>query len=339
MLKELQSKKYGSVFESIKLVPAQFESALSQNVKFPQSYKSVKNVVLCGMGGSALGAHILEALNMSRAPFCFYNGYAPPRFINKDTLFIASSYSGNTEEVLLSLKFAESQKAKIVGLAAGGKLAKALKSKRYPFIEFDVKLNPSGQPRYGLGYALGALFNIFIKLDLTHYKMGYIKELVRNIKAPSVDKAEKLARELKGFAPIVVASEFLKGNAHTFVNQLNESCKLFSESHDIPELNHHLMEGLKRPEINKKYLKFFFIESSLYSRKNAKRFQITKKVVLKNKIMYTDYKVFGKTRLEQVFNFMLFGSLASLVLSVIYKEDPKEIPWVDYFKNQLRKMS
>ncbi|MBU1179528.1 hypothetical protein KJ885_01145 [Patescibacteria group bacterium] len=335
ILKELKSKKYNSVFESIKLLPVQFESSLLQDVKFPQSYGSVKNVVLCGMGGSALGAHIIEALDISRVPFLFYNGYIPPQFINEETLFIASSYSGNTEEVLSSLKFAENKKAKIVGVAAGGKLAKIFKNKKYPFIEFDTKLNPSDQPRYGLGYALGALFNIFIKLDLTEYKMEYVKELARNIKVSSVNKAEKLAKELKGVAPIVVASEFLEGNAHILVNQLNESCKLFSEFHSIPELNHHLMEGLKRPEINKKYLKFFFLESSLFGARNKKRYEITKEVVKKNKIMYTYYRVSGKTRLEQALNLLLFGSLVSLVLSVVYREDPKKIPYVDYFKDRL----
>ncbi|MFC1612539.1 SIS domain-containing protein [Patescibacteria group bacterium] len=335
ILKDLQSKKYGSVFESIKLVPAQFESALTQDVKFPPSYKSVKSIVLCGMGGSALGAHVLKALDMTKVPFLFYNGYVPPKFVAKDTLFIASSYSGNTEEVLSSVDFAEKKGAKIVVVAAGGKLQIKAKKKNYPIILFDTKSNPSGQPRCGVGYALGALFNIFIKLDLVEYKMEYIEGLLRDLKAPSVNKAEALAKELKDTMPIIVASEFLEGNAHILVNQINETAKTFSELHSIPELNHHLLEGLKRPEANKKQLRFLFLESDLYSPKNIKRFQITKEVISKNKVAISSYKAKGKTRMAQILDVLMFCSLVSLVLAIMYKESPTAIPWVDYFKSKL----
>ncbi|MBU4421777.1 SIS domain-containing protein [Patescibacteria group bacterium] len=334
ILKELKSKKYNSVFESIKLLPAQFESSLSSEIKFPPSYKNIKNVCLCGMGGSALSAHIVKALNEIKVPFCFYNGYEPPKFVGKDTLFIASSYSGNTEEVLAGIEEAGRRKAKICLITAGGKLGKKYKN-LYPSIIFDTELNPSAQPRYGLGYSLGALFNILIKLDLIDYKMEYLKNISVGLIAPSLKKAEKMAQELSGKAPIVVASEFLEGNAHIFVNQINETAKVFSEYHSMPELNHHLMEGLKRPAINTKYLKFLFLDSALYAPKIIKRFAITKEVVKKNKIEYTEYKVSGKTQVEQALNFLFFGSLVSLVLAIFYKESPTDILWVKYFKSKL----
>lgn len=334
ILKELKSKKYNSVFESIKLLPAQFESSLSQEIIFLPSYKNIKNICLCGMGGSALSAHIIKALKETKVPFCFYNGYDLPKFINKDTLFIASSYSGNTEEVLTGIEKAVRRKAKICLITAGGRLYQKYK-KIYPSIIFDTKLNPSSQPRYGLGYALGALFNILIKLDLLDYKINFLKDISASLVAPSIEEAEKIAIELSNRAPIVVAAEFLEGNAHIFVNQINETAKVFSEYHSIPELNHHLMEGLKRPVANTKYLRFLFLDSTLYSLKNRKRFAITKEVVKKNKIGYTEYKVSGKTEVEQILNFLFFGSLVSLILAILYKESPTDIHWVDYFKSRL----
>lgn len=338
ILKKLESSKYNPVFESIKLVPDQFRSTLNQKIAFPKDFKAVKNVVLCGMGGSALAAHILEALNINLAPFCFYNGYEPPSYVGADTLFIASSYSGSTEEVLTSVEIAKKRGAKIVGLAAGGALGDWIAKNKYPFIKFDERLNPSGQPRYGLGYALGALFNIFINLGFTDMKMEAAVAAISKSNPLPEDDALKLAGELKNFAPIVVASGFLEGNAHVLVNQINETCKTFSEWHSIPELNHHLMEGLKRPAGNKD-LKFLFIESDLYAKAISARIRITKDVVQKNKISYTMYKVSGKTKLEQVINFLIFGSLVGLVLSIDYGENPTDIPWVDYFKKQLKMMS
>jgi len=224
ILKKLESPKYRSVFESIKTVSGQFKSTLSYDAALPASYKAVKNVVLCGMGGSALAGHILQALNISSAPFCFYNGYEIPAHVGSDTLFIASSYSGNTEEVLASAEAAKKRSAKIVGLAAGGELSKWLLKNKYPFIKFDERFNPSAQPRYGLGYALGALFNIFINLGLADIKISDVAGAISKLKEPAASDALRLAKELRGFAPIVVASGFLEGNAHVFVNQINETC-------------------------------------------------------------------------------------------------------------------
>ncbi len=337
ILKKLESPKYKPVFESIKSISEQFKSTLSCDAALPASYKTVKNVVLCGMGGSALAAHILQALNVSLAPFCFYNGYEVPAHVGSDTLFIASSYSGSTEEVLASAEAAKKKGAKIVGLTAGGALGEWLLKNKFPFIKFYERLNPCGQPRYGLGYALGALFNIFIQLGLADLKMADVLGAISKSKEPDVADAARLAKELRGFAPIVAASGFLEGNAHVFVNQINETCKVFSEWHSIPELNHHLMEGLKRPAGNK-YLKFLFVESGFYSKAIAARVKITQDVVRKNKIRYTVYRVNGKTKLEQVLNFLTFGSLVGLILSIDYGENPTDIPWVNYFKKQLKMM-
>ena len=97
------------------------------------------------------------------------------------------------------------------------------------------------------------------------------------------------------------------------------------------------MEGLKRPAGNKA-LKFLFLESNLYGDKIKARFKITKDVVKNNKIGYDSYQARGKTELEQVLNFLVFGSLLGLVLSIMYKENPTDIPWVDYFKKELKKV-
>ncbi|MFA5133371.1 MAG: SIS domain-containing protein [Patescibacteria group bacterium] len=339
ILEKLQNSKYGPVFESIKMIPAQFESTFTEKISIPESYKGIKNIVFCGMGGSALSAHMFWALNACSIPFCFYNGYVPPKCLCEDTLFIASSYSGSTEEVLASLKNAAKEKAKILGLTSGGPLLKYLKSKKYPFIKFDQTYNPSAQPRYGLGYGLGALLNIFIQMKLIDYNNEAVRDIIMSLEQPSIEEATKTVEDIQGFLPIIVASEFLEGNAHTLTNQLNETCKLFSVYYGIPELNHHLMEALKRPAPNGRLLKFVFIESDLYAKEIENRFEVTKRVVKKNKIGYTSYKVRGKTKLEQVMNLLLFGSLVGLVLSVRYKEDPTDIPWVKYFKEELKRMS
>ena len=137
ILKQLQGVKYKAVFESVKAIPGQFASALDAEIALPQNYKNVKNIVVCGMGGSVLGAHIFRALNLSLVPFIFYNDYTPPRHVGENTLLIASSYSGGTEEVLSSVKEAIRRKAKVVCIAAGGVLIDICRRNNLPFIKFN----------------------------------------------------------------------------------------------------------------------------------------------------------------------------------------------------------
>jgi len=339
ILQKLQNEKYNSVFLSTEALSGQFLSSLESRIFLPATFKKVNNVVLSGMGGSALGAHVLKVLDICRVPFSFFHGYIAPTFVNKNTLFIASSYSGSTEEVIASLSDAEKKGAKIIIISAGGKLEQIAKIKKYPFIKFDTTFNPSDQPRYGLGYSLGALLNILISLNLISYKKTEVKNIIKKIKPVSVLQAEKVAKELVGISPIFVASEFLVGNAHIAANQINETCKTNAVYHTLPELNHHLMEGLKRPAINKKYLKFIFLESELYSKKINLRYKITKDIVGQNGINSFTLKVLGKTKLEQIINLMSIMSLAGLILAIDYNESPTDIPFVNYFKTKLKKLS
>ena len=336
ILKKIKTDKYSYVYTSIEALPAQFLSAFNSRLFLSSNFKKINNIVLSGMGGSALGAHIVRALDICQVSFSFYNGYMPPAYVGKNTLFIASSYSGNTEEVLASLDEAERRGAKIIIISAGGALENRAKLNKYPFIKFDSKYNPSDQPRYGLGYALGALFNILILLKLTKLKQSQVIRQIKKVKPVNLNKAEIFAKKIKGISPIIVASEFLEGNAHILTNQLNETCKVNANYHTIPELNHHLLEGLKRPSINKSYLKFLFIDSDLYSKRVKERYKITKQVVKKNGIELCSFKIEGKGRLEQVVNVLAMGSMISLLLAIMYKEDPKAIPFVDYFKANLK---
>ena len=108
-------------------------------------------------------------------------------------------------------------------------------------------------------------------------------------------------------------------------------CVLF----DIPELNHHLMEGLKHPANNKDNLYFIFIDSDLYSNRIRQRFEITKDVVSQNNIQFSSFKPSSNDKLSQVFEVIQFAGFLNFYLSMLYEQDPAPIPWVDYFKTQL----
>jgi len=341
--------KYKIVLDTIKSYPAQLKQAWNEikSLKIPDNFKKIKNVVVCGMGGSALGARIVDSLIIDSVgvPIEIFTEYNIPAYTNEDTLIICSSYSGNTEETLSCLDEAIKAKAKIFGITTGGKLAKKLKEEKIPGYIFDPKNNPSKQPRMAIGYSVGAILGIFSKLGLVNLSEADIEGAVETMRETivSFDKsrgtkdnfAKNLAQKLEKHTPILVASEHLLGTTHTIKNQFNESAKTFSTLFDLPELNHHLMEGLKNPPKIRGIFHFVFFSSKLYSERVQKRYPLTTEVVEKNGFEYSVFTPHSDKKIDQVFETLVFGSFVVYYLTKDYGIDPLEIPWVDYFKEKL----
>jgi glucose/mannose-6-phosphate isomerase len=263
-------------------------------------------------------------------------------------LVVLSSYSGTTEEVLVCGKEAFKKKAKLAGLSAGGQTAEFLKRINTPCYVFNPILNPSGQPRIGGGYLIGGHLGFLIKLGLINISkeavfsaINSVEKLTKEFKINSPTKknfAKQLAEHIYGRYPYFIVSEFLSGVGNGLANQTNETAKAVSSFRIIPELNHHLMEGLKFPAELKKIAVFVFFYSSFYSTQVKKRFSITKEVVEQNGIKTIWRELNGKNEIEQAFELMALGSYFSMYLSALYRQNPTTIPFVDYFKQKLKEM-
>jgi glucose/mannose-6-phosphate isomerase len=147
--------------------------------------------------------------------------------------------------------------------------------------------------------------------------------------------AKQMAKKLQSKIPIVLGAEFLAGNVHAIANQINENAKIISCWFLLPELNHHLLEGLANPKTNDKNLAFLFLSSNLYNSKIQKRIQITKEVIKKNNIEVLEFRLESGSEIEQSFTVLVFGSWLSFYLAILNNLDPALIPWVDYFKERL----
>jgi glucose/mannose-6-phosphate isomerase len=294
------------------------------------------------LGGRVVDSFVEKKI---RAPIEVFTQYHVPNYVNKDTLVILSSYSGNTEEVLSCAYDVLKRGAKVIGLTTGGKLADLLSKEKKDFYLLEPTFNPSKMPRLAIGYSITAILAILKKLDYItladeEFEQAskslelYIKEFgPRSIETNNL--AKKLALSFQNRIPIIVSSEHMYGIAHVFKNQLNETSKTFSNLFDIPELNHHLLEGLKYPAKSKEILKFFFVNSELYSDRVKKRYKITEDVVEKNGVSLSTYKLRSDTKLEQIFELLSLSSFISFYLAVLSETDPSVIPWVDYFKEKL----
>lgn len=329
-----------NVYGSTEMFADQCEQIWSdaKSVVFDLDYKNIQNIVLCAMGGSAYGGYVAKALfkDELKIPIISNNDYTLPAFTNENTLVFLSSFSGSTEEVLSCGQKGLEKNAKLAGLTGGGKLAEILKEKEMPALIFESKYNPSGQPRLGTGYMVLGFIALLNQAGLINISDQEVEDAIKQVRINQEyikDQAIEMAKSIDGYIPVIFAAEFLNGNIHIMRNQFNETAKSFAAFSELPELNHHLMEGLKNP-VEKK-LKIVFLDSELYSDKLKKRSELTKDVISKNNIEYLSYTPKANTKLGQVLETLSFGGYLSLFLALIYDQDPSVIPWVDYFKEKL----
>ncbi len=348
------AEKFERVLNTIKAYPKQFEQAWDEvsALELPENYKSVENIVFCGMGGSALGARMIDAFTSEgrlRVPFEIFTEYNIPNYAGPKTLVILSSYSGNTEETINAASTAIAKKSKIFGLTTGGKLAEIMRKESVFGYIFDPKYNPSLQPRMSIGYASGAVLAVISKLGLAHIAHAEIKEAIEVMQSAirelddstpeSKNEAMNFVKKIRGKLPVLVSSEHLTGVTHAVKNQFNESAKTFATAFDLPELNHHLMEGLARPSEIKKLLHFVFFTSDLYSNRVRERYPLTADVVGQNDVGYDIYHASSKSKLGQIYEVLVFGSFVVYYLTKNLGIDPMTISWVDYFKQKLSETS
>jgi glucose/mannose-6-phosphate isomerase len=350
-LGEIKKLDKEQVALSIEKFPDQIEQAWKEasQIKFPESYKTVKNIVIDGMGGSGLGPQMLSYLykDKIKVPLLVINSYDLPGFVNEDTLVVISSYSGTTEEPLNAGDQALSAGHKITGITVGGKLGEFLKKNTLPGYIFKEENNPSEQPRLGLGYSVGGILGMFHSLgflDVSSKEMERVLFCTRELNSKllpenpiSKNFAKELATKLQGNSVGVIAAEFLSANAHVFANQLNETAKTFAFYFLVSELNHHLLEGFSNPQDLGKQLKIIMLDSDHYPDKIKKRMNITRDIVEKQKVEPVTVKMEGDTPLIQAFEAILVSSWTTFYLGILNGFDPSVIPWVDYFKEQLAK--
>lgn len=345
------SLKLDSVAESIFMLPNQIADIMEQarDFKLPKDYKKVSKVVLAGMGGSNLAGRIFNAVfdQSLKAPIIINSDYELPAWVDSDALVICASYSGTTEETLAAYREAKKKKAKLAvltSIGADNPLAKLAARNKTPILSFESKFNPSNQPRLALGYAIFSLASILVAANIIKLKPAEIKAALAKLHkwgdkllpTKSNNAASKLAADLNGRGFVIITGEFLSGNAHALRNQTNENCKNFATYLTLPDLNHYALEGLKHPEANKNYLAWLFFESNIYSPRVQKRMALTQEVARKNRVNVLRYKLTGKTKLEQSMEMLQLGSWITYYLSGINQVDPLKIPWVDWFKKELK---
>jgi glucose/mannose-6-phosphate isomerase len=345
-------KKYdhSDIGSGIEKMSEQLRIAFSDTTgsKVPQAYKDCDTIVVAGMGGSSLGAHIVQSAfaKFVKKPIILVRGYDLPAFVNSKTLIVLSSFSGTTEEVVSVAEQAKLKKAKVVTITSGGELLLVAKRNKWPSYVFKPG-DLAKEPRLGTGFMMIGFLGIlescgFVKVSKKQKEnaIGAMIEVVDScaLDVPISDNpAKQVALAIKDRSVFIVASEHLTGSAHTFSNQINETAKQFAQYLEIPELNHHLMEGLSYPKGLFNKFSVLMIKSKFYSTKVQKRYNITAQIFEKLGGQVVEYEARGKDIFEEACEVLQFGALTSYYLGILNKVDPRRIPFVDWFKSEMKK--
>jgi len=320
-----------------------FTTQMRESLDIVQNYKFIApkktqftNIVLTGLGGSGIAGSIVQnyVFDKCKFPFIVNKDYFLPAFVNKDSLVIVSSYSGNTEETIAALEKAIKVKATIICITSGGKIAEIAKKKK-----IDCILLPSGMPpRACIGYAMLQIINI-----LEHF--GCIKNVIANEVKPAValldseeknirKKAKTIASKLNGKLPIIYSAADFEGMAIRFRQQLNENSKILCWHHAIPEMNHNELVGWKDKDPNKVVL--ILRNENDYERVQM-RMEINKKVFKQYTPNIIEIYSKGNSYFERVFYFIHLTDYVSTELAKLRDVDATEVNVIDFLKGSLAK--
>jgi glucose/mannose-6-phosphate isomerase len=347
-LDDIQRLDPAKMYDAIKNFPLQMQDAVNigkkANVKL--NVKGITNIVLTGLGGSAIGGDLLRSyLGGSLAvPFQVNRFYSLPAFVGKQTLVIVSSYSGNTEETISAYKDAIKRKARILCITTGGVVEKmALKNKHAV-----VKIPPGLSPRAALAYSFFPLLMVLGKLKVCKVKPAELKEAHTWLVAKSalysdVNAAEnapfKLAEQIRGRLPIVYSeTEHFDAVNVRWRGQFAENAKQLAFGHVLPEMNHNELVGWRVLAEMMRNSVVLFIKDAGTHKRVAIRQQITKEIVSKYCPMVFEIPSEGKSLLARMFSIVHFGDWLSLYLAILNGVDPSPVEVIDYLKGELSKV-
>lgn len=312
--------------------------SVGKNFFVPQSYigAGYKNIVFSGLGGSAIGADLLRSYlaDEIKIPVFVNRDYTVPRFVGKDTLFLACSYSGDTEETLSSYAEAKQKGAKVMAMTSGGKLEILAKEDKIPAVRI-----PGGYPpRAALGYSFFGWLDVLYKFGFIGEKSADAAAAVEDMRGFRDSEAKKLARELSGkYIIIYAANKHIDSVAARWRGQFEENAKTLASMHLFPEMNHNETVGWEGP---KKLLKDFVVimlrDESEHPRV-ARRMEITKAMICK-KSKVIEVRSKGRNLLSRMFNLIYTGDFASYYLAVLNGVDPTPVEKVIYLKKELSKL-
>lgn len=305
-----------------------------------------KNIVLIGMGGSAIGGDIIRALLRDRllVPFTVLRDYSLPEYVDDETLVIASSYSGNTEETLSALNDALGRKAMVAAISTGGLMKDVAELNDIP-----MAVLPEGlQPRAALGYSVVPILLFFEKIGLIKDTRKEVESAVAKLQlrrekyiedSPLLSNpAKSMANNILGKTAIVYGGPILtEPVAHRWKGQICENGKNMAFANVFPECNHNELVGWNPKVLGDRAEKFvvFMLRDEGDHPKIRKRMNIVKSLIERCGTEVHDVHSMGERPLERMLSLIQLGDFVSYYLAVLNGVDPTPVDVIEQLKRSL----
>ncbi len=332
-------------------LPDQLQSAwdLSQKQPFEGSNPSkgsLRQIVISGMGGSAIGADLVAAAVMDSCPvpLIVHRDYGLPAFAQgPETLVICSSHSGNTEETLDSFEAALENGCRVLAVSTGGKLSEKAKAAGVPVWQFEH----DGQPRAAVGFSFGLLLGALYRLGLVPDAGADVAGAVKAMKSQQTalvaespipkNPAKRLAGQLMGRWVTVIGAGVLAPVARRWKGQLNEVAKAVANFEFIPEADHNTLAGVLHPaEVIPPHVMTLFLRAPSDHPRNRLRLDITRKTYMLEGLNVDGYTAKGDSPVAHIWTALHFGDYVAYYLAMAYGVDPTPVHALESLKETLK---
>lgn len=317
--------------------PSQLKDAINIQSKFEifEDDFNPQNIVISGMGGSAIGGGIVKdyLYPIVNIPIYVNRHYFLPAYVNENSLVIICSYSGNTEETISALQDAILKNAKIICFSAGGKLEELAKEKNIPHLALPKDYHPRATIGYAIAYILHIIseFKIIGKsyiteiqesISLLEKEMDYIKEHSR-----------QLAEDLLGKTPIFYSSNNIEDITTRWRQQINENAKTIAWDNVLPEMNHNEIVGWDE---KKEDFAVVFLRNDNDFGRIKQRIDLSIEIIKKCTDAVFEIHSKGNNFFERAFYLIHYGDWLSIHLAALKGIDPGPVAPIEFIKSNLK---
>jgi glucose/mannose-6-phosphate isomerase len=317
--------------------------AIGRAARISLRIRGLKQIVFCGLGGSAIAGDLLRCLlaDQLRIPFIVNRHYTLPRSVGPDTLVIVSSYSGNTEETNAAHREALRKKARVLCITSGGTTARLARLRGTPCI-----LIPGGSPpRAALAYSFFPLLIVLGKLGLIRRPDRGIAETLELCEAKAeiyrlpdaaVNPAFRLAQSIAGRITVIYSSTGPLEAVNTrWRGQIAENSKSLCFGHLLPEMNHNELVGWEVLRDQMREMAVLFLRDRGDHPRVAVRIDVTRGLLGQVTPHVQEIWSEGNSPLARLFSLVHLGDWVSYYLALLHGVDPTPVAAIDHLKREL----
>ncbi len=347
-LDQMRQLDPGQMYEAIANFPIQMRKAilLGDDIQATaEDYHDIKNIILCGMGGSAIGGDLARSVLADKLPVPFHvcRNYYLPGFAGPQTLVIGSSYSGNTEETMSAFSQARQKGCRLFAITTGGQMGQMAEEHSIPVITIP---DSSLQPRAALAYSFVPLMLFLNQIGLSEYDATMFsncatmleknQEVLKREHPTEANFAKQLAGKLKDRIPVIYTGPDNFDAVGTRIKgQICENAKVPAYHNQFPEMNHNELVGWDKADHFRKILTIIYLrDTEDYSRVKA-RMEITGELFAKNNYDLIELESSGDNRIERIFSLIQLGDYLSYYLAILNQVDPSPVVPIEFLKNRL----